>query len=445
MPNLPSYIEKSVPNPAANRAPWYKNTAPSYAGIFLWVVFYQTLASGTINHASPMFCVGALVVAGILSYALYYYAPAMFGMKTGFPLYVVGSSTFGTAGGYLMPGLLMGLLQVGWFAVATFFATQYIIEGLGKTPQAGTLLFTGVAIVWGYATGFVGAKGVQYVAKVSQILTVIPALMVLYVFVKTAGGISSFQVTDPNPMAALSLILSAVIGFFATAGAAGADFGMNNRNAGDVKLGGIFGIVIATIYAGGLPILSVAGANGAHPGVGYGYDAVIASIGGVGASAMFFLFAIASVVASCFCSFIAGTSFATMIPGVPRIGSSMVAVTVGIILAVTGVAANLASVFSLVGASFGPICGAMLADYLLSGGKWAGPRQGINWAGYLAWAVGFLIGIAPLVKTIPDSMKAWDQIAPLYSMIAGLVVYIVIAKLGGQPRAVALPQVQAAD
>ena len=446
MPTLPSYIEKAVPNPAANRGPWYKNTAPSYAGIFLWVVFYQTLANGTITHASPWFCVLALLVAGILSYALYYYAPAMLGMKTGYPLYVVGSSTFGTAGGYLMPGLLMGLLQVGWFAVATFFATQYILEGFGiKDPHAGTLIFTVVAVVWGYATGTVGAKGVQYVAKVSQILTVIPALMVLYVFAKTAGGLSSFQVTDPNPTAAFNLILASVIGFFATAGAAGADFGMNARNGNDVKLGGIFGIVVATLYAGALPVLSVAGANGMHPGLGFGYDQVIGSIGGFGASVMFFLFAIASVVASCFCSFIAGNSFATMIPGVPRIGSSMVAVTVGILLAVTGLASNLLNVFSLVGASFGPICGAMLADYLLSGGKWAGPRQGINWAGYLAWAVGFVIGIAPLVKAIPDSMKAWDQIAPLYSMIAGFVVYAVVAKLGGQPRAVAMAQPQAAD
>ncbi len=444
MSNLPSYIEKAVPNPPANRAPWYKNTAPSYAGIFLWVVFYQALGDGTLQHASPWFCVGSLVVAGILSYALYYYAPAMFGMKTGYPLYVVGSSTFGTAGGYLMPGLLMGLLQVGWFAVATFFATQYIIEGLGKTPHPGTVLFTVVAIVWGYATGTVGAKGVQYVAKVSQIMMIIPALMVLYVFIRTAGGISSFHPVDSNPMLSFSLIISSVIGFFATAGAAGSDFGMNARNASDVKLGGIFGIVIATIYAGALPLLAVAGANGLHPGTGFTYDKVIGSIGGFGASAMFFLFAIASIIASCFCSFIAGNSFATMIPGVPRIGSSMVAVTVGIILAITGVASNLVNVFSFVGASFGPICGAMLADYLLSGGKWSGPRQGINWAGYLAWAVGFVIGIIPLVPA-PASLKAIDQIAPLYSMIAGFIVYAVIAKLGGQPKPVAVPQAQAAD
>jgi len=71
------------------------------------------------------------LVAGLLSYALYYRVPAMLGMTTGYPLYVVGSSTFGTAGGYIMPGLLMGLLQIGWFAVATYFSADYILRGIG--------------------------------------------------------------------------------------------------------------------------------------------------------------------------------------------------------------------------------------------------------------------------------------------------------------------------
>jgi cytosine permease len=234
-----------------------------------------------------------------------------------------------------------------------------------------------------------------------------------------------------------------VIGFFATAGAAGADFGLNSRNASDVKLGGLFGVALAIVYAGGLPLLAVAGANGMHPGVGLTYDAVLGSIGGFGASTMFILFAIASVVPSCFCIFIAGNSFATMIPGVPRVSSSMVAVVIGLILAITGVAANLAAIFSLVGASFGPICGAMLADYLLAGGKWAGPRPGINWAGYLAWAVGFVIGILPVLGSTPASIKMYDQPAALYSMIAGFIVYVVIAKLGGEPKAITLTPARA--
>src|SRR6185437_6918079 len=158
MPNLPSYIAKATPNPAANRAPWYKNTAPSYAGIFLWVVFFQALADGPLQHATPLFCVGAIIVAGILSYALYYYAPAMFGMKTGYPLYVVGSSTFGTTGGYLMPGILMGLLQIGWFAVATFVATTFILNGVGSPSGPGSMPFIIIGLIWGLSLSFVGAK-----------------------------------------------------------------------------------------------------------------------------------------------------------------------------------------------------------------------------------------------------------------------------------------------
>ncbi|MGH9536132.1 MAG: cytosine permease, partial [Terriglobales bacterium] len=116
---LPGYLAASQPNPATARAPWYKNIAPSYAGIFLWFVFYVGIAAGTLSQASIAVCLVALFVAGLLCFGLYYYAPAMLGMQTGRPLYVVGASTFGANGGYVMPGLLMGVLQIGWFAVAT--------------------------------------------------------------------------------------------------------------------------------------------------------------------------------------------------------------------------------------------------------------------------------------------------------------------------------------
>ena len=126
-----------------------------------------------------------------------------------------------------------------------------------------------------------------------------------------------------------------MIGFFATAGAAGADFGMNSRDDGDVRKGGFFGIALAILYAGGLPILSVAGARALNPNItSFSYDAVIASLGGLLATSMFFLFAIASIPSACFCALIAGNSFSTMIPGVKRMSSMMVAVTVAIVLAV---------------------------------------------------------------------------------------------------------------
>lgn len=441
---LPDYIAKAVPNPASNRAPWYVNTAPTYAGVFLWVAFYLSLAGIVIDRAGLGLTVLALAVAGLLSYALYYYAPAMFGMKTGYPLYVVGSSTFGTAGGYLMPGLLMGVLQIGWFAVGTFFATKFVLTGLGFDATAGTLTFTVVAVIWGYTMAWIGAKGIQYVARVSLYLNGIAFLMLLVVFIRTAPGLSSYTV-DPAkaaPFAAFTLLVQAVIGFFATAGAAGTDFGMNSRNAKDVRMGGLVGIALAILYAGGLPILSVAGARALNPGIqSYTYDAAIGSLGGALASATFLLFAVTSIPSACFCAFIAGNSFSTMIPGVKRISSMMVGVTVAIVLAVTGVAENLIGFFTIVGASFGPICGAMAADYLLSGRKWAGPRAGISAAGYGAWATGFLVGILPFLP-VSEELKSMAQPAVVYSFVTGFVVYALLAKMGLEPAPVPLETTQ---
>jgi cytosine permease len=209
---------------------------------------------------------------------------------------------------------------------------------------------------------------------------------------------------------------------------------MNNRDAKDVKWGGLAGIALASVVAGGLALLSVAGAHGLDPSlIGYQYDDVVQAIGGPVATAMFFLFALASVPATCFCSFIVGNSFSTMIPQISRLVSTMIGATIGIVLAVTGIAGDLIGFFGIVGASFGPICGAIAADYFLSGRRWAGPRVGINWAGIAAWAGGFLVGILP---TLPVSLalKRYAQPAPLYSFFVSFAIYAILAKCNLEPR-----------
>lgn len=441
---LPDYVSKAVPNPPGNRAPWYANTAPSYAGVFLWIVFYLKIAEGTLAHAGVGVCLAAIAAAGLLSFALYYYAPAMLGMKTGYPLYVLGSSTFGTAGGYVMPGLLMGLLQVGWFAVGTWLATSFILKAVGSDAGPGSVPFILIGIVWGYTMAYVGVKGIQYVAKISLFLNMIPLLMILVVFFKTMPGIPQHTVApgQENNFLAFTLLIQMVIGFFATAGAAGADFGMNSRHEKDVRMGGFVGVAVAAFVAGALPLLSVAGGRQLFNIEAYGYDAVIGGIGGSLATVMFFLFTLASIPSACFCAMIAGNSFSTMIPGVKRMSSTMTGMTVAIILAVTGVAGNVIGVFNIVGASFGPICGAMAADYLLSGKRWAGPRPGINWAGYIAWALGFIVGIIPFLP-VSAGLKESAQPLVLYSFIVGFVVYAALAKAGLEPKPVEMPRAAA--
>ena len=123
----PSYLKLAEPNPKENRAPWYKSTAPTYAGVFLWVVFYMNIAEGTLPQAGLGISLLGLLVAALICYFLFYLVPGLLGMKTGYPLYVVGASTYGTQGGFLMPGLLMGLLQFGWLGVNIAVSTSFIL------------------------------------------------------------------------------------------------------------------------------------------------------------------------------------------------------------------------------------------------------------------------------------------------------------------------------
>ncbi len=427
---LPQYLSLSTPVPAASRAPWYKNTFPTYMAIFLWVGFYLKLAGPTIGYASVGVCLWGLLVAGILCFALYYYAPAMLGMKTGRPLYVVGSSTFGTAGGYLMPGLLMGFLQLGWVAVATAVSTDFIMDGLNKTSKSLSIL---IALIWVYVLAWIAIKGIRYVAKMAQVFNWVPLFMLFVVFWANRSGIARYQPAHHDPLTGFLSVLTIVIGYFATAGAAGADFGMNNRDRRDIFLGGACGIVGGVVVAGALPMLSVAGylGRGASP-VSYDYSAAISSVGAL-APIMFFLFAAASLAPTCFSTFIASNSLSTMLPKIPRSVSTLVGVSISAVLAITGVANNVVGFFVIVGASFGPICGAMAADYLLAGRSWSGPRLGINWAGYAAWAAGFVAGIPDHIPGIPAAWVKADNPSVLFSFIVGFVVYLVLAKAGALP------------
>ena len=88
------------------------------------------------------------------------------------------------------------------------------------------------------------------------------------------------------------------------------------------------------------------------------------------------------------------------------------------------IAGKVVLVFVVIGASFGPVCGAMMVDYLLSGKKWAGPRAGFNLAGWISWIVGFAVGMAPMVSSV--NIPA----APLVAFIVGAVLYFVLAKAG---------------
>lgn len=452
-PSVPSYLECAKPNPAANRAPWYKNTAPTYAGIFLWFVFWSySVSSGTpggILSAGVGVALASVLVAALLCHFCFYYLPARFGQKTGLPLYIVGSSTFGATGGFLLPGFLMGLLQFGWLAVNIWGSSMAMNQMFGFT---GFPLYVVMAL-WGIAAVVAALKGIQYVAKFSTYLPLIPAVILIVLVAKTVGGLGSF---DPQTLVAASaastatvaggvakgmsaaavfaFVLTYIVGFFATAGAAGVDFGTGSRDKRDVAMGGLVGVALAIFLTIGAAILITAGYYGTDAG-----KAALAS-GAVELNPMSlmgkifndsiakwlaFALAITAFPSACFSSLIAANSIKTTLPKVNPWVSCGIGCVIAIALAVSGVAGKAIAVFAFIGASFGPICGAITMEYLLSKGRWSGPRAAFNPAGWIAWAVGFVIGVQPNFAaqcgfTIPA--------APVVAFIAGAALYALLSK-----------------
>ena len=74
-----------------------------------------------------------------------------------------------------------------------------------------------------------------------------------------------------------------------------------------------------------------------------------------------------------------------------------------------------------------------MADYLRHG-TWPGPRAGINWAGFIAWAVGFVVGIFGVIPKIGFAYG----LETLMSFIIGFTVYLLLADLGLEPETVTL-------
>jgi cytosine permease len=390
----------------------------------------------------------------------------------------------------------MGVLQFGWLGVNAFFAGLLLCAPWEQ--GVGTPAHVIVSTVWAVAAAFMGLKGIQYVARVATFLPLIPLAILLILFIGSVGGLGSFDsqalvatgeqtevevrqsefvrqrvpeaealsvqrdesgvttttyrthwveveksqvLATKGPLAAwqvIALICTYVVGFFATAGAAGTDFGMNNRDAKDVQMGGLVGIALATIFAGGLAILIAAGAHGsgAAPSAALRATGLMDGIVGENTSKVFmYLLAIAAFPPACFSSFIAANSFKTTLPKINPFLSVGCGTAVSVLLAVTGLAGDVIGMFTIIGASFGPVCGSMAADYLLAGRKWAGPRAGFNLAGWIAWVAGFIVGAADFIPGMAGRVVC----PPVMAFLVGFILYYLLAKLGMEGETLEMP------
>lgn len=473
---LPDYVASATPNSRDKRAPWLTTTAASYAGVMLWFAFWQkipdvgtSIPGGVLSQGLGL-AVAALILAAFLCHFLFYLVPGLLGMKTGLPLAVVGTSTFGVKGGFFMPGFLMGALQFGWLSVNAYFAGLLLAGILGDKPLdevQGGLLHNGIALVWILVAIFVGMKGVRYVGAVASFTPILPVIVLFWLLAKTLGGVGDFSVDTlmqaeatkagaesvqgaslygSGALGVLSLMCAYVIGFFATAGAAGVDFGTANKDAKSIHLAGLVGIVLATCFTGISALIIFAGAQKILPPemhtVYYVPDLFAGILGGKGnANICMGLLVIASFPSACFPTLVAANAFKTTFPKTNPLITCGLGVLAAILIAFSGLAANAEVVFGIIGASFGPICGAMVADYLLSGRKWAGPREGFNTPGWIAWLLGFIVGAAGMVAGVLGRSLPFEiPCPPLSAFVVGLLVYWICAKCDMESKKMHLPQ-----
>lgn len=462
---LPDFVASAKPVPLANRMPWYKSTAQTYAGIMLWFVFWQSVPAsglkdpaGILGHGVGVALIGVIVAALICHFACYL-APGMMGMKTGLPLAVVGTSTYGVRGGFLMPGFFMGVLQFGWLAVNSYFSAK-LLAGMVQDNAEGSPLHLAIGVVWAIVAAIVGLKGIQYVAKVATYLPLIPLVILLILAGKTFSGVADFKpemlaIATPDSPSSITVLMTAIagiVGFFATAGAAGVDIASSNRDAKDVQMGGVVGVAGATIFTGCLALLIVAGTYGAgmmgkDAGAVIDPTSLMGTIMGPQVTKLFWLLlAIAAFPPACFSSLIAANSFKNTLPKVHPFISCGIGTAASVALVLSGQAGKASDMFLIIGASFGPICGAMTADYLLAGRKWPGPRAGFNPAGWISWAVGFFVGAIGMVATKVEALSWFKDhpipCPPVAAIIVGFVLYIVLAKAGLETKTLEMPNAE---
>ena len=95
----------------------------------------------------------------------------------------------------------------------------------------------------------------------------------------------------------------------------------------------------------------------------------------------------------------------------------------------------------------------MLADRLLSGSKWSGPRAGFNPAGWISWIVGFAVGAFNLVVELllpyqwatnaMPNLTQWQNyvpVPPVTAMLVGFILYYVLAMLGARTKVLEMPE-----
>lgn len=474
---LPASLQPATSDVPIKRRSWEHTIAPHYIGLFLWIVYFDTLGARAVPMAGIVWPFLGAAVAAVLCYQLLYYVPAVWGWRTGRPLTVLATSTFGVNGSFWLTGIVFGLAQVVWLAVATYYAVELTFDGLVavrlldprylKPVSIGAVamkspLFMITALTWSYAAAAVGAYLVRVIAALMKVFPIFPAAMLAMAMIFSLKGLKGFAPTGIDPqtgvapdhpgITAMILVIQLVFGFFATAGAASADWGAVSRDQHDVTRGGWVGVAFASWIIATLAFVTVAGVLGLNAQAGVRgvpaplpmltFHAAASQYGGRLAAAILLIFGLASLAPTCYAAFTFSHRFAAAWPRVSRLTWTMVGTSAAFPLIATGIAGRLDVMFDLMGAIFAPMVGALAGDYTRSRGRWPGPRRGVSQPGVVAWVMGLTVGLIPIIAQawrIPGGSRF--QPAAVFAFLTSFLAYRMLAGLRLEPPVVVADEI----
>src|SRR5690606_5146664 len=118
----PAAPEGPASAPAMPPRPWQDGIGPAFISLFLLIAFFDQLAPHTLARGGLGPSVAGAAAGGGLAFALLYYAPAMWGLRSRRGLVEIAGRTFGRDGARWVPGVTLALVQAAWFAVAIGYA-----------------------------------------------------------------------------------------------------------------------------------------------------------------------------------------------------------------------------------------------------------------------------------------------------------------------------------
>ncbi|HEY2156458.1 MAG TPA: hypothetical protein VGH33_12560 [Isosphaeraceae bacterium] len=487
---MSTHSPKTQSSPAIVPKPWQTGLGPYYIGLFLWIVYFDQLGLRALPVGGLMWSVLGAAAAGPLCYLLLFRVPATWGQATRKALPELTTSTFGEGGARWIPGLLLGLAQVAWFAVSVSYATDLTLRGLAEVRfleerafrplTLGALrlkgpIFLATALLWSVIAGLIGRKFVRLVAAIMYIFPVFPAILLGGTMMAMLGGLRSFTTTGLDPLGfpvprgreffwSLTLVAQLVLGFFAMAGALGADWGAATTSASDVKVGGWVSVGFAPVVIATISLIAVAGFQGrVNPApitidgsespldvrvqrprasvseirtVGTPPEATFRAIltdgiGGKVGCGMLMIFGAMALAPAVFSAYVFGQSLNASLPRLSRFRWTLVGIGLSLPMTALGLFDRLEPLFTVTGALFAPIAACLTAEFVRHKGVWPGPRRGVNLPGLAGWATGLAVGLLPFA----GGRFRTFQPATFWAFLAAFVSYGVVAMLVGESPA----------